>query len=325
MKKFSIAALVVLAVFLACNDFQTPTTPSAPQATTTVPMEKPRVDAPFSWDRYQGYIAFGLGHPGQTEEDVIAFAETMLGSGWNTPQVCSETEFWSGDGYPTKPRDEARLRATLDVLARIPGVQVALVGNCTLKRQVPLSEQFQWAETVARVASEYKNVAIFTHNEFDNCAGRGDWGGRAEWCAGKNEVAKHIQLYRGHGFAVVTADDSIGPRVRGDSESKSFSFRLANIGASPASFHPQREHRNLPWDPDVEFLRKIAQYNGDFVLSETVAWMDFSGRCDGLRTCDTQRIENYIANCAAVQECHFTLHGENLLMGEVPSWIPLAY
>jgi len=307
------------------------------------------MDQQFSLDAYQGVIAFGLGHPGQSEEDVLAYVNALMTSGWNTFQVCSENEYWTDDpNLPNKPRDPERLKWTLDLLARVPGVQVALVGNCTLKRQVPLSEQFAWAQTVANVAKEFRNVAIFTHNEFDNCAGRSDWGGNGRWCAGKQDVRQHIDMYRAAGFQVITADDSIcvGPEVP-----KTYQFRLANISAWPASFHPCRSVRDEPWDPlrdgeeteasllkkygpigvlglneanDLYFLQQMARYNGEFILSETVAWMDYSGRCNGLRTCDPNRIPALIDRCSRVPECHMTFHCENCLAGIVPTLIPQA-
>jgi hypothetical protein len=291
---------------------------------------------------YQGIIAFGLGHPGQSEEDVLRFVQAALSRGWNTFEICSETEFWTDDPelLPTKPRDLERLRWTLELLASVPGVQVALVGNCTLKRQISLTEQRMWAEVVALIVAgegasdpewghveattPFLNVAIFTHNEFDNCRGRSDWGGRPEWCAGKQDVAEHIRIYRSVGIEWVTADDSFSPPVPGDPPAKTYEFRLANTGARPASFHPDREKNGQPWDPSLHQLQELARFNGLFVLSEVVAWMDYSGRCDGLRTCDQDRINSYIARCAQISECRFTFHSENGLAGEVPTWIPEA-
>lgn len=323
MRRTLIALL--LALSLACDN-PLPTTPTPPPSPPPVDVRPPRVDQDFSWSTYQGYIAFGLGHPRQEEEDVIATAMTMLGFGWNTANVCAEADKWDEGGteYPRKPRDPERLRWTLDILARIPGVQVVLIGNCTLKRQVSLAEQEAWAHEVAKVAIQFNNIAISTHNEFDNCRGRVDWGGNDANCPGKNDIAKHIQIYRSYGIRNVNADDSIRPRQPGDSEQLTFGYRLANIGAAPASFHPDRTKDGKPWDPDVKYLQKVAKHNGEFVLSETVAWMDYSGRCDGLRTCDSNRIEAYIDACASVPECRFTLHSENLLAGIPPTYIPRA-
>jgi len=317
-------------------------------------------------------IAFGLGHPGQNEEDVNRFLDAYLSRGWNTFQICSETEWWDegSDEYPRKPRDVERLRWTLDLVARKPGAQVALVGICTLKRQVSLEEQFRWAFNVACVAAggdvvsdgrgctpgqrpRYKNVAIFTHNEFDNCAGRDDWGGNARNCAGKEEVKRHVRMYREAGFEVVTADDSftLDPRrTRGMPESQIYGFRLANAGARPASFHPDRELRDQPWDPmreapsipelyvrdpigslgldeghDLDVLEKLARYNGgEFILSETVAWADDTGRCDGLSTCDPERIPRLIERCSRVAGCFVTIHSRNQLAGRPATVIPEA-
>jgi len=200
---------------------------------------------------------------------------------------------------------------------------VALVGNCTLKRQVPLAEQEAWARSVSGISADFLNVAIFTHNEFDNCRGRGDWGGHAAYCAGKQDVVEHIRIYRAAGIEHVTADDSFRPPKPGDPDSLTYGFRLANIGARPASFHPDRTKNGQPWDPSPHQLQQLARFNGEFVLSETVAWGD-DGECDGLRTCDPDRIPRYIATCAAVPECHFTLHGTELLAGRLPSVIPRA-
>ncbi|MGH7262270.1 MAG: hypothetical protein ACREI9_16670, partial [Nitrospiraceae bacterium] len=250
-------------VLLACSDstFTGPTPVTT--TTTTAPVEMPRVDQPFSWDSYQGIIAFGLGHPGQSEDDVLAFVRAAMGQGWNTFEVCSETEFWDGSfAYPTKPRDTERLRWFLDIMARVPSAQVALIGNCTLKRQVPLDEQLRWAADVACVVNggrvhgpgacvqgeyePFRNVAIFTHNEFDNCRGRSDWGGNAAYCAGKQDVAEHIRIYRAAGISYVTADDSFRPPKPSDSASLTYDFRLRNIGAYPASFHPDRTKDGKP-------------------------------------------------------------------------------
>lgn len=316
--------LALLLVVAACDN-PLPSGPTPPP-TTSVPIvtRPPRVDQPFSVESYRGIIAFGLGHPGQSDDDILRFANAAMSHGWNTVQKCAETEYWDGPGYPTIPRDPERLREVLDLLARVPGLQVALIGNCTLKRQVPLSEQLQWAEAVARVAAEFQNVAIFTHNEFDNCRGRNDWGGSDAYCAGKQDVAAHVRVYRSAGIQVVTADDSFSWPRPGDPPSLTYGFRLKNIGASPASFHPDREKAGQPWDPSPNMLRELGRHNGLYILSETVAWMDYSGNCNGLRTCDRTRIENYIATCAAEPTCRFTFHCENCLAGEVPTWIPEA-
>jgi hypothetical protein len=339
--KFLSAMLLVLLMGCPITTCDTPSSPEPPVVDTPPPPPErpPRVDQPFSWDAYQGIIAFGLGHPGQTEADVLAFVQAAMAQGWNTFQICSECEFWDNSfAYPQKPRDPERLRWTLDIIARVPGAQVALIGNCTLKRQIPLDQQIKgfraggvsaaeaerWSRTVANIARDFQNVAIFTHNEFDNCRGRGDWGGDPSYCAGKQDVAEHIRIYRDAGIKYVTADDSFRPPVKGDPPQLTYGFRLANIGAWPASFHPDREKDRRPWDPSPHQLRELARYNGLYVLSETVAWTDFSGRCDGLRTCDPVRLDTFIGNCAAVPECRFTFHCEHCLNGLVPTHIPRA-
>ena len=320
-------------ILFACNN-PIPTGPTPPPP--IVIEEPPRVDQPFSWDNYHGIIAFGLGHPGQSKEDVLAFISAVMSYGWNTFEICSETEFWEGPGYPTKPRDPERLQWLLDVISRVPGAQVALIGNCTLKRQIPLDEQINalrtslpekdiraWHVQVADVAAHFQNIAIFTHNEFDNCRSRDDWGGNRNNCAGKQDIAEHIRIYKAAGIQYVTADDAFDPPIRGDSDTLTYTFRLANIGAFPASFHPAREKNGQPWDPSPNQLTALGRFNGDYVLSETVAFSE-SGNCSGLRTCNRDRIEQYITNCAAEPHCRFTYHCENCLAGEIPTWIPQA-
>ena len=350
--------LFLVLLFAACPE-QSCDSPSSPTTTTVPPAcqwdpalpassdecRSPRVDIPFSWDAYQGIVAFGLGHEEQSKEDVLSYVSAAMSRGRNTFEICSEAEWWDEGSaeLPQKVRDVARLQWTLDLIARVPGAQVALIGNCTLKRQVNLDEQFIWAQVVAEIVTgkgvshpewgyvegtmPFRNVAIFTHNEFDNCAGRTDWGGNKDWCAGKDEVGRHIRMYREAGIQYVTADDSFTrdpARTRGMPESQVYGFRLANKGAWPASFHPDRERLGQPWDPSLEDLQKLARYNGTFVLSETVAYSEDAAQCDGLSTCDQARIEELANRCAVVPECHLTFHCRSCLAGVAPSYIPEA-
>lgn len=315
MKKLLFALLLMF----ACDGGPTIPDPVSNPDPDPAPIVMPRVDVQFEWHNFQGFTAFALGHPIQTEEDVRGLYADAMSHGWNTGRICAETEFWDGNvDFPVKPRDLDRLDWTLDVIARIPGAQVLLIGDCTLKGPVPEPEKREWARGVAKVAARYKNVAIETHNEFDNCRGRG-WGPH---CPGKEDVRAHVAIYRAAGIRDVTADDSVcaGPR-----EPKTYVFRLANIGARPADFHPCREHGGEPWDPSFSFLEQLSRFNsGEFVLSETVAWMDSSGRCSGLRTCDKERIQSFVDRCSQVSGCYFTFHSEALLAGEHPTWWPEA-
>jgi hypothetical protein len=294
-----------------------------------------------------------MGEPNQTDDDVRATFAQAMSRGWNTARMCAELDFWEGSyQYPRKPRDIALLRWTLDTIARIPGAQVLLVGNCTLKGPVPEIETRLWAELVASVVAGYGvehdpygkvsptdrflNVAIETHNEFSNCAGRG-WGPH---CPGKQDVAEHIRIYRAAGIRYVTADDSL---CKGDF---TLVFRLFNVGATPADFHPCREVNGQPWDPqrelglgigdmwldamDLTFLRRVIDANrGEVLFSETVAYADFSGQCDGLRTCDKVRVQSFFDRCAAVSQeagrkCRPTFHSEAGLIGKDYTYFPEA-
>jgi hypothetical protein len=325
MKKLLIAIAMVLA---SCNgtDITTPDPidipiPDVPGDDAPPPLA--RVDAPFSWEHYQGFTAFALGKPGQTEEDIRDLYSRAMQYGWNTARICSETEFWDGSRsyLPTKPRDAERLDWLLQTIATIPGAQVLLIGDCTLKRQVPLEEARAWARVVAETASSFRNVAVETHNEFANCRGRKEWGGSAAFCPGKIDVAEHVRIYRAAGIEYVTADDRLHP----DDFPGDIGFRLANVGAWPADFHPERSgpynSQGSP-DPWRRQLRLVYERNGLFLLSETVALGDVSGSCSGLRTCDLGRIQKYIDECAIVdfengeRGCKFTFHSEALLGGE---------
>ena len=314
--KLLLAFAFVLVSPQGCKD--TPTFPTPPPEPPPV-VEAPRVDQPFSWEYYQGFTAFALGSPEQAEYDVQSLFAGALSHGWNTARICSETENWDNSSYLVrKPRDTDRLEWLLDLIARIPGTQVLLIGDCTLKGPVPEPEKREWARQVAQVARKFQNVAIETHNEFDVCRGR-DWGPH---CPGKDDVAAHIRIYKEAGIQYVTANDSL---CAGPDERKTYQFRLANIGAYPADFHPCRNVRNTPWDPSRQYLQRLVELNsGIALLSETVAFGDVSGNCSGLRTCDKLRIEKYIADCAAVPGCKFTYHSEALLAGWPPGWWPEA-
>jgi len=340
MRKLIVHFLGILLFIFKCGDL--PTVPDIPAPTTTTidplypPIEPPRVDEDFSWERYQGFTAFAL-----QPEDVPSLFTAAMAHGWNTARVCSEVEFWDPNGtdYPARPRSIQRVKDLLNATAKVPGAQMLLIGDCTLKRQVPLAESAAWAWTVGKLVTgwtcpsigtcapeepviPYANVAIETHNEFENCRGRSDWGGRREWCPGKQDVAEHIRIYRGMGIANVTADDVL---CWGRDETKTYAFRLTNTGATIADFHPCRSDSNGPWDPSLHFLQQTSEFNGGrFVLSETVAWGDDTGRCDGLSTCDQERIQSYVDRCAQVEGCHFTYHTRRLLAGEPPTWWPEA-
>lgn len=296
--------------------------PDFPETTTTIqpipvplPAPLPRLDQPFVWG--PGFTSFALGHPGQTESDVRSVFSAHRANGINTARVCSETEFWPNT-WPliVKPRDISRLRWLLEVVATMPGAQVLLIGDCTLKGPAPESEKRDWARSVAQVASEFKNVAIETHNEFANCAGRG-WGPH---CPGKQDVRAHVEIYRDAGIQHVTADDRL---CKEDfAEGGILEFRLANVGARPADFHPCREVNGKPWDPSLGNMRTLRQKHGEVLLSETVAWGD-DGDCDGLRTCDPARMQQIMDNCTA-SGVHCVTHSVAGLAGEIPGFIPVV-
>lgn len=314
-------------LLLAACDSTLPTVPSIPEvpAFPVAPVPPPRVDTEFTWETMAGYTAFALGEPEQSEEEVRAFVAAHMANGWNTARVCAETEYWDEQPFYLirKPRDPERLRWTLEILASIPGAQVLLIGDCTLKGAVPEAEKRDWARMVAGIAKDYKNVAIETHNEFDNCRGRG-WGPH---CPGKQDVAEHIRIYKNAGIPYVTADDSLC--YQDFQPNGILGFRLTNVNAWPPDFHPCRNNEEGPWDPNFTQLDKLYKVNGMFLLSETVAWGD-DGQCSGLRTCDKDRIQSFIDRCSQVDAlhgergCKFVFHSVNGLGGIIPGFIPVA-
>lgn len=325
----SVLALVFFAAAIyACQDsvITGPSGGGGPPPTTSVPPDigPPRVDAPFEWSTYAGFSSFALGKPGDTESHVLSVYAAHMSAGWNTGRICSEAEFWTGDKpyLPQKPRDIERLRWLLEIIATIPGAQVLLIGDCTLKRQIPLAGTFHWAEKVAAVAATFQNVAIETHNEPMNCRGRTDWGGSAAYCPSESEIRKHIKMYRRAGVEEVTVDQGID---RSDADHR---FDYFSLGAWPADFHPIRTKShvsNEPWDPNRNFLRSLIDRNGFILLSETVALgPGLSGDCSGLRTCDLDRLNRFIRACADAGDCGFTFHSEEGLAGEIPPVIPRA-
>lgn len=318
--------LILTLLLSGCDnpvDMGPPTSPIAPTTTSVAP-GPPRVDAPFTWQYYHGFTAFASGEPSQSESDVRMLFAVAMAHGWQTARKCSETEFWSGTAaLPIMPRDLERLKWWLEIVATIPGAKVLLIGDCTLKGPVPEQEGRNWARQVAALASQYENVAMETHNEYRNCAGRG-WG---PYCPTRGDVREHVKIYRDAGIQHVTADVGI---CKGDSREL---FDLARVGAAPADFHACREvplGSGRPWDPNKRFLRELVAVNGMVLLSETVAWTDNSGICDGLRTCDKQRIRDFIRVCAEVDQenggmgCKYTLHSQDLLAGLPPTWWPEA-
>lgn len=328
---YDIIIVVFILAAICCDnsavDITGPGSGGPPTATTSVPFDikPPRVDAPFDWGNYQGFTAFASGEPAHSEEDVRLLFGVAMADGWNTARKCSETEFWRGDvNYPIMPRDLERLKWWLDIVATIPGAQVLLIGDCTLKGPVPENEGRDWARAVGKLAAQYENVAIETHNEYRICGGRG-WGPH---CPDSGDVAAHIRIYRNAGIEFVTADEPIC-----NPSSNELEFKLASDNAWPADFHPCRDWprgTKKPWDPDKSLIRELVAHNGMILFSETVAWMDTSGDCKGLRTCDKDRIQSFIDDCAAVDNenggmgCKYTFHSEALLAGLPPTWWPRA-
>lgn len=311
MNKFMIVLVAIL--LLAYGTCDNPVGPNGPEPdTTTIPESKPPIVAePFTWDGSAGFSLFaGLVLDSQ---GIQAAWTQALSHGRNTARVCAETEYWNGSPqYPSIPRNPDRLDAFLDTVARIPGAQVLLMGNCTLKHgphdtAQPLGPQYEWNIKVAKIAAKYPNVALEVVNEpwrFNQVP--------------ESAVNRMIADAHRQGVQMVGADDSI---CKGDRA------RYAYRGADFVSWHPCRIVNREPWDPSQAILQEWADRNGGMVvLSETVAWDDNGDQCsNGLRTCDKGRIERYQRRCNRASDCVFFFHSEDGLAARVPmSWMALA-
>lgn len=321
-------ALCLANLLVGCDNLTTD--PSPTTTTTTIPVDPwigPRVDVDFDWYKTVSFSAFATLDESHTDQQLYESTMLMLSHGINTRRMCAETEYWGGDWpYLQAFRDLDRLNHVLDILARIPGAQVIVVANCTLKGPVPLSEQHAWAGLVAGVVREYRNVAVEVINEMDQCRGRG-WGNQ---CYGKNDVRTDIDMFRGNGVRNVTSDDHI---CIGD---PTYAFRFANIGAWPADFHYCRTARNGPWDPiqasrqglsGDNFLDQAIDANGGFVyFGETVSYNEMGDDCDGLRTCDIGRVQSHFDRCLIEHagHCITNFHSIAGLAGDGWTEIPNA-
>jgi len=274
-------AAIALLCLLACNspagidsfDISKQPSPTPP----TIPPQA-AVDRPFDFTNLRGYSAFALVM--RSREERIALLLEARSHGFNTCRVCAETEFWDegpDEWHPHGARNLAALQEFLDDAARIEGVQVILIANCTLRDAVPISEQLAWDAKVRELvlASRYQNIAIEVVNEF--------W--HPDSLTGKVPVASAIQAWRAAGYPA-GSDDSV---CLGDF---TLEHRLRNTGASFYSFNPCRTVGRGPWDPDAEWLSrlKLANPGGPILISESVCYADpndFGGLC----TDDKSRIQ----------------------------------
>jgi len=322
LRKVTLIVPFCVLIAAACGENTGPIGPTPVTTTTTVPVDPwigPRVDADFSWDRLASFSAFATLDESHDDRQIYESTQLMLSHGINTRRLCAETEFWGGDWpYLRVPRDLDRLGHVLDVIARIPGAQVIVVANCTLKGPVPVSQQHEWAAKVAGVVREYRNVAVEVINEMDQCRGRG-WGPH---CYGKNDVRIDVDMFHGKGIRYVTTDDSICP---GDF---TYEYRFKNISAWPANFHYCRDIKGRPFDPGVNdggFLDAVIRANGGFVyFGETVAFNEIGDNCAGLRTCDPARIQAHFDACLGQRagQCATNFHSIAGLAGDGWTDIP---
>ena len=306
--------LLVLFSLLSCDAFDIPTRPGDKFPPPPPPLPQPEiVAAPFDFASLRGYSAFAL--VGCTREERRALLFEGLAHGFNTPRVCGETEYWDGgpdDDHPRFPRNLGSLRELLDDAARISGVQVLLVPNCTLRDSVPVAEQIEWDRQVRAlvVATGYPNIAVEVVNEF--------W--HPDSLIGKQPIAAMIAAWNAAGIPTGT-DDSV---CRDD-----FTLQHRLFGhAAFYSFHPCRTiqeglHSVRPWDPDFNWLRRLQGANGSrpVMISESVCYAD-PNEYGGLCTADRSRVQNAL-NAALATGVGWVYHSREGLRAKPPySWWP---
>jgi hypothetical protein len=304
-----------LMIMIACEGSTvtgpSPPTPGNPTTTTTIepePTRPPRVDRDFTWDGASGFSLFAGLRLNENEIDNI-FRQAQ-GARRNTARVCAETEFWDDSAdYPRIPRNLELLDSFLDTVARIPGAQILLMSNCTLKHGgLNWETQRQWNASVAKVARKYSNIAIEVVNE--------PWHPYHFFNHKEGLVRQLIREAHQHAPGLqVGADDEV-------CRDGNMTHALLNA-VDFASFHPCRETNGNAWDPSKGYLNRLVEANGSAVLSETVAWNDAGDRCDHfLRTCDRERIRTYERRCERQYGCVFFFHSEDGLAARVPfSWM----
>jgi hypothetical protein len=304
-------------LFVACPmdncDSMAGPDPEPPPVTTTTTIEEPdippRVDQEFTWDGASGFSLFaGLRLDEQEIRTIFVQAHNARR---NTARVCAETEFWpDNENYPAVPRSVETLRFFLDTVARIPGAQVLLINNCTLKHSSNFKMQEEWNIKASQVAGEFKNVAIEVVNEPQR---------HLDYFHDKEHLVRQLirDARRHSGGLQVGADDSFHR-----SSTNLRHYLLSSVDF--ASFHPARTSNNQPWDPNRAYLRNVKEANPgkQIVLSETVGWDDNGDQCTNwLRTCERERIIYYERRCER-EGIIFFFHSEDGLAARVPfSWM----
>ena len=300
----SVLALVFTAAAIyACQDAVI-TGPSGggapPPATTSAPdIQPPRVDAPFSFDGAIGFSLFAGARASRDEvRSIYSRAQSRLGPRAYA-RVCAEVQSWPGGdrswlprGVSAKPFDESapayiQLLRFLDETARIHGAQVLVVPICNLKEDgtTPRNRE-KWVRTVASLASEYEHTALEVVNEWRH----------ENSSISEGEIANLLRAARREFNGLIGTDDNAHP---GD---LTYNPSLRGLVDFP-SFHPWRNP-----DPTLRDLRKFADINGDYVLSETTAYDGQFGRLGGCCTDDRNQIIRYLKDCQAVAECHPVYH-----------------
>lgn len=301
---FTLVSFIAALILVSCDHPGSPPIPTPTTITTTIDL--PRLDEPFSWDGHAIFSSFPL--VGRNPDHIRAIYAQALGNGYTIGRVCAETQNWDGE-LPTVPADIEVVRSFLETVARIPGAQVLLITNCTLKGPVPFDFQDDWNTRVSQLAAGYRNVAIEVENEWRQCRNRG-WG---PYCADVSRIMGWIREVKGRGLQGGADDSFCGGGI--------FRHELLRLVSFP-SFHPCRTDENdNPWDPAPGTLaRLVIENRGQAVLSETVCYSDrFDG---GLYTSDKSRVERYLSNCKSTPGCVWNFHSEDGLVGELARWMP---
>ncbi len=304
--------LMILLCLVGCDNPMPPTM-TPPPTTTTTPPGPPRVDFPFDFSFGTGFTFFAAARADELDiRQEFARVHSRLGFG-SWARVCAEVMSWPGGDRPWLPQGVtavpfdntapayAQLKNFLEVTARIQGAQVLVMPICTLKENgTSPANRKKWVATVARLANEYQHTALEVVNEFVHPNSN----------ISESEMRELLRTARRNFDGLIGTDDGAhGGNVTYNSALRGL---VDYISFHPCRTDPRPGGLDCRWrggslDPTPADLREMADVNGPYILTETVAYDDFD-RSGGCCTDDRNRILDYKRSCEAISGCTFLYH-----------------